>query len=310
MKIILITGGTGMLGTNLQKSFKNRNLNGFFIGRGDNDEFNLLDYEKTKRLFSEIKPSIVIHAAANVGGIGYNIANPGTLIRDNLKMGINILDACVEFEVSNLYITSTCCAYPKTIPMPMKEDDLWNGYPEQSNSGYGIAKKTIMKMSQDYRQQFGLKSTTFILANLYGLHDNFDPKKSHVMPALIRKFCEAKRNNFPTVECWGTGSATRSFLFSEDLANCLSGAVDSSFDYHLPINLAPSDDISIRELAYLIAELTGYQGTITFSGGLDGQPKRLLDVSRAAEMLNWRATTNLTDGLKRTIEWYKESLQQ
>lgn len=310
MSNILIAGGTGMVGTNLQQSFLNNGLVGTFVGRGKNNEYNLLDYQKTRNLFAETKPEVVVFASANVGGINYNINNSATLIRDNLLMGINMLDACVEFKVSNLYITSTCCAYPEILPMPMKEDDLWNGFPQISNSGYGIAKKTIMKMSQDYRAQYGLKSTCFILANLYGSHDNFNLKSSHVVPALIRKFLKAKENNNATVECWGTGTASRDLFFSSDLANILTKVVQDRFDYPEPINLGTGVEISIKDLAYLIKDLTGYHGQVVFTGEVsDGQPRRCLDVSRAKALLNWTAQTDLKTGLIKTIEWYQANKQ-
>jgi GDP-L-fucose synthase len=305
---ILITGGTGMLGKNMQQSFKNNNLPGIFVGRGQNDEFNLLNWDKTHKLFSEVKPDVVVHAAANVGGINYNMNNPGTLIKENLLMGINVLDACVEFGVSHLYIPTTCCAYPKFCPAPFKEDDLWNGFPEESNSGYGIAKKTIVKMSQDYRQQFGLKATCFISANLYGPHDHFDLQNSHVIPALIRKFTEAKKNNLPFVNCWGTGSATRDMFFVADLADTLVSVINNQFDYPDPINLGTGKDISIKSLAHLIALLIDYTGKIIFTGEVsDGQPKRLLDIGRAQKILDWSPSTLLQDGLQQTIEWYRQT---
>jgi GDP-L-fucose synthase len=304
MKNILIAGGTGGVGMNLQASFIKHNLQGTFVGR-KGGLYDLTDYNKTKQLFYDTEPNIVIFLSANVGGIGYNKANPAFLIRDNLKMGINVLDACILFKVENLYITSTCCSYPKFCPTPQKEDDLWNGQEEETNRAYGVAKKTIITMSQAYRQQFGLKTTCFILANLYGLYDTFDPKRSHVVPALIKKFIEAKEKNKPTVECWGSGSATRDLLFSGDVADLLTKVIIDRFDHDEPINIGSGKDISIYDLAYLIKELTGYSGNIVFTGEVsDGQPKRLLDVSRAKELLNWTATTSLEEGLKRTIDWY------
>jgi len=305
---ILTLGGTGMVGENLQKSFHNKNLQGIFVGKGINNEYNLLDWNKTHKLFSETHPEVVIFAAANVGGIQYNMNNAGTLIRENLLMGINVLDACLEFKVSNVYIPTTCCAYPKLCKTPFSEDDLWEGLPEFSNSAYAIAKKTILKMSQDYRQQFGLKTTCFISANLYGPHDHFDLKNSHVIPALINKFINAKENNLPFVECWGTGTATRDMFFAPDLADVLTDCVINNFDHSEPINLGTGTDISIKDLALLIAELTNYDGNIVFTGQVsDGQPKRLLSVARAKQLLNWEAGTSLRRGLKETIAWYQEN---
>jgi GDP-L-fucose synthase len=309
MTKILITGGTGMVGNNLKKSFADNNLQGLFVGRGKDNQYNLLDYNKTQQLFSDTNPDIVVFAAANVGGLEYNKNNPGYLIRDNLRMGLNILDACVEFNVSQLYITSTCCSYPKYCQVPFKEDDLWKDKEEETNRAYGIAKKTIIAASQYYRQQFGLKSTCFIMANLYGKHDNFNPNSSHVVPALIKKFVEAKENNLPEVKCFGTGNATRDLLNAQDCAQAIAHTILSQFDYPEPINLGTGKDISIYDLAHLIAKLVGYtDGKIVFSGEVgDGQPKRLLDVSRAKQLLNWEAAISLEDGLKETIEWYRQN---
>lgn len=302
---ILITGGTGMVGKSLQSSFRKNNLTGVFVGR-EGGKYDLTDWNKTKQLFNDVKPNVVIHAGANVGGIGYNKENPGALTRDNLKMGIHVLDACVEHKIENIYITSTCCSYPKYCQVPFKEDDIWLGFPEETNSGYGIAKKAIMKMGQDYRQQYGLKSTCFILANLYGSNDNFNLHSSHVIPALIRKFVAAKENNEPQMNCWGTGSATRSFLFAEDLADALTKAVREGFDHPEPINLGTKEEISIYKLAYLIKELVGYSGDVVFDGSVsDGQPRRLLDTTRAKNLFGWEAKTSLKDGLIKTIEWYR-----
>src|ERR1700733_1205261 len=304
---ILITGGTGGVGKNLQTSFQRNNLSGLFVGR-EGGKYDLTCYDKTRQLFLDTRPTTVVFLSANVGGIGYNKANPASLIRDNLLMGINMLDAAVEFNIRNLYITSTCCSYPKFCSIPQKEDDLWNGFPEETNSGYGISKKTIIKMSQDYREQFGLKTTCFILANLYGLYDTFDPNRSHVVPALIKKFIEAKETNKPFVECWGTGKASRDLLFSGDVCDIITKSIINHFDYHDPINVGSGSDITIYDLAHLIKELTGYHGNIVFTGEVsDGQPKRLLDTSRAKKLLNWTATTTLTDGLKQTIAWYQEN---
>jgi GDP-L-fucose synthase len=305
--MILITGGTGMVGKNLQTSFLKYNLSGIFMGR-DGGRYDLTDYSKTKQLFNDTEPNIVIHASANVGGIGYNKSNPASLIRENLIMGINVLDACFEFGVEYIYITSTCCSYPKFCPVPFREDDLWNGYPEETNSGYGISKKTIIKMSQDYRQQYGLKTTCFILANLYGYYDNFNLQSSHVVPALIRKFIHAKENSLPTVECWGSGAASRDLFYCGDLADVMTEAVKNRFDYFEPINLGTGKDITIKDLAYMIKQLTAYDGGIVFTGEVsDGQPVRRLDTTRAKNLLNFQAPTSLEEGLTKTINWYQDN---
>lgn len=307
MKSILITGGTGMVGRNIQQSFMNHNMSGHFVGR-NNGNYDLLDRNKTKKLFEDTKPNIVIHAGANCGGVEFNLNNSGTLIRDNMLMGINVLDACVKYKVQQVYITATCCSYPLNAPIPIKETDLWNGFPEKSNSGYGIGKKAIMKMSQDYREQFGLRSTCFILANLYGYFDNYDPNKSHVVPALIRKFLIAKENNDAYVECFGTGTASRDLFFSLDLADTFTRLISTNFDYAEPINLGSGKETTIKQLAELIAEIIDYKGQIVFNGKVsDGQPRRLLDISLAKKLFNYNPTTDLKTGLQKTIEWYRQN---
>ncbi len=311
MNKILILGGTGMVGKNLQDVFKKNNLSGYFIGRGTNNEYNLLDYKKTNSIFKIYNPETVVFLSAKVGGIGFNRKNPATLIHDNLQMGINVLNACVEFNIKNLYITSTCCSYPKNCPVPFKENDMFDfgGKEESSNRPYGFAKKTIIVMSQSYRETYGLNTTCFILANLYGKYDHFnDLENSHVVPALIEKFIKAKEDNLPEVKCWGQGIATRDLFECEDLAEILSTAIKNKFDYSEPINLGTGKEISIRDLAALIKELVGYQGHINFTGEVsDGQPRRCLDVSRARALLNWEAKTDLRTGLIQTIEWYKQN---
>lgn len=309
-KKILISGGTGMVGANMQSSFSKHNLDGIFLGRGKNLEYDLTSQSKTRKLFNDIKPDVVIHLAANVGGIAYNKSNPGKLIRDNLQIGINVLDACKDHNVEFVYNVSTCCSYPALCPTPFKEDDIYNGPEEITNSPYGSAKKSIMKMGQGYRQQYGMKITTFIPANLYGYFDNFNLETSHVIPALIRKFLHAKENNLSQVFCWGDGgkSASRDFLFAEDLANIITKSVISQFDYPDPINLGTGEETYISDLAKTIAKLTNYEGEIVFTGEVsNGQPRRVLDTSRAKETLGWVAETKLEDGLIKTIEWVKNN---
>jgi nucleoside-diphosphate-sugar epimerase len=309
---ILVLGGTGMVGKNLQKAFSENNLQGTFIGRGINQEFDLRDWQKTDNLFNQFDTKTVILLSATVGGIKFNIDNPARLIKDNLLIGLNVLDACVKYNVDNLYITSTCCSYPKYCPIPFKETDLWQGEEEYSNSFYGVAKKAIIKASQAYRKQYGLKTTCFILANLYGAFDHFETlENSHVIPALIRKFEEAREQNLPEVKCWGTGEISRDFLFAEDVSNVLVKAIKSQFDYDEPINLGTGVEIFIKDLAEQIKELTVYQGTINFTGEIsNGQPKRCLDTSRAKSLMNWQYKTNLREGLIKTIDWYRKNLEE
>jgi GDP-L-fucose synthase len=299
----LILGGTGMVGQNLQLAFKSKNIEGNFVG---SKPYNLIDYKQTQKLFSIYKPEVVIFAAANVGGIAYNKNYPAHLIKDNILMGMNVLDACVEFNIQNLYITSTCCSYPKYCSIPFKEDDLWLGEEDYINSFYGVAKKAIIKASQAYRQQFGLKTTCFILANLYGSFDHFDDlEKSHVIPALIQKFVQAKKQNLPFVELWGAGKVSRDFFYCSDLAETLVDIAISKFDHNQPINLGTGQEVYINELASMIKQLTGYNGKIKLTGAVgDGQPRRCLDVSRAKQLLNWSPKTDLRTGLQNTIDWY------
>lgn len=306
---VLITGSRGFLGTHLMEEFNKQKSDDIILLNSSSKKLDLLDPIAVSIYFHDYEPNIIIHAAARVGGIEYNKNNPGILIRDNLLMGINVLDAAIKYKIDNVYIVSTCCSYPKFCPVPFKEDDLWNGMEEETNSSYGVGKKAIIKMSQSYRQQYGLKSTCFILANLFGKHDNFNPNSSHVVPALIKKFLEAKNDNISEVKLFGSGIATRDLLNAKDAAKQIVDAVMSKFDYSEPINLGTGRDISIKDLASLIAELTEYKGKIIFTGEVsDGQLKRRLDVSRAKELLGWEAKTKLRDGLIETINYYKESI--
>jgi GDP-L-fucose synthase len=308
---VLITGGTGFLGKNLQKVFMpyQYKYDLYFVGQTYNKKFYRLEKQsECEQLFNLIKPNIVIHAAAKCGGIGLNQRQPADLTLFNLQMNSNVLEQCLEHKVEYVYTLGSVCGYPKYCPAPFKEDSLWEGFPEETNSGYGLAKKTMMLLFQSMKQQYQTKGAHLIPVNMYGIHDHFDLENSHVIPALINKFVTAVKENRPQVFCWGTGNATREFLYAEDCAKAILQAVEQKLDTELPINIGTGVDISIKDLAYLIAELTDFKGQIIFTGEVsDGQPKRLLDVSRAKQLLNFTAETSLTQGLIKTIDWYREN---
>jgi len=252
---------------------------------------------------------MLIHLAARVGGIGFNRAYPATLFYDNAIMGIQLMEVARQEEVDKFVAVGTVCAYPKYTPVPFKEENLWNGYPEETNAPYGLAKKMSLVQSQAYRQQYGFNSIFLLPVNLYGPGDNFDPESSHVIPALIRKFTEAVQNNVSEVEVWGTGKASREFLYVEDAARGIVLAAER-YDKPEPVNLGAGFEIKIVDLVELIAELTEFDGVIKRDTTKpDGQPRRCLDVSRAEQEFGFRAKTDFRDGLKKTVEWYQESIR-
>jgi len=299
----LITGGGGFLGKHVQQEMKRLNLQ-YLAPRST--ELDILNFEQLCSYLKHYKPSSVLHMAALCGGIVKNSHVPADFLRDNTQMALNIYEAARLSEVKNIYSLGSVCMYPLHCPTPFKEDDIWNGAAEPTNFPYGQAKRTLMMLGDTYRAQYGFTGAHLIPVNMYGTHDSFDDQKSHVIPALIKKFLHAKKNNLPRVECLGTGAATREFLYAADAAQAIVKVVATNFDCHLPINLGVGKDISIKDLAILIKNITNYNGEIVFkSDGLDGQPKRMLDVSRAKELLNWSAQTSLEDGLKKTISWYQ-----
>lgn len=318
-KSIVVTGGSGFLGKHLQDAFRpyQKDHKVVFL---DSNDCNLLQPYQVREMLRKHLPDVVVHAAAVCGGIKANSVSPADFITDNLKMGVNLFEAIhyinhehsyvhnqVLGKTRRVYTLGSVCAYPKYCPVPFKEDDLWNGFPEETNAPYGIAKRTLLMMSQAYRQQHGLGGAHLIPVNLYGEYDHFDLENSHVIPALINKFTDAVKKGKKKVSCWGTGSATREFLYAGDAAQAIVKAVFSNLDTDLPINLGTGADISIKELAYLIGKLTDFQGEIEFTGEVsDGQPKRRLDVSRAKKMLGWEANTKLEEGLVKTISWYRK----
>jgi GDP-L-fucose synthase len=294
----LVTGGAGFLGSFLVERLRDRGDEVVVPRRAD---FDLTRWEDAERLFAGSRPEIVFHLAAEVGGIGANRANPGRYWFANLTMGTHVLELSRLHGVSKLIVAGTVCAYPKFTPTPFHEDELWNGYPEETNAPYGVAKKAILVGAQSYREQYGLDSTYLLPANLYGPRDNFDLETSHVVPALIRKMLAGSDR----VVLWGDGTPTREFLYVEDAAEAFVLAADRDVGPE-PINVGTGAEIAIRELAETIAELTGFAGEIVWDETMpNGQPRRRLDTSRAEELLGFRAATTLRAGLERTIAWYR-----
>lgn len=313
MKVV-VTGGTGFLGHHVQNEFsKHKNIEVFYTTRdkydsGNNIYCDLVDYNSVFRLVNKTRPDAILHMAAKCGGILANRNAPADFLTSNIKMGLNLFEAVKDQNPeTKIYTLGTVCAYPKHCPVPFKEDDLWNGYPEETNAPYGHAKRTLLMLQNSYRQQYGIGGAHLIPVNLFGSHDHFDLTNSHVIPALIRKFSEAVNNEIEEVTLWGTGSPTREFLYAGDAAEAIVKAITNGLNTELPINLGTGADISIRELAETIAKLVGYKGKIVFDTSKpDGQPKRMLDVSRAKEMMGWEAKTNLLTGLIKTIGWYDD----
>jgi GDP-L-fucose synthase len=299
----VVTGGAGFLGTHVVERLRAQGIEPFIPLVEDWD---LTRADDVERLFTETEPELLIHLAAEVGGIGANQTNPGRYWYANLMMGTHILERSRLRGIRKLVLIGTICAYPKFAPVPFKEDDLWNGYPEETNAPYGIAKKTLLVGAQAYRDQYGLDAIFLLPVNLYGPRDNFDLESSHVIPALIRKMVEAKRNEERDVVLWGDGSPTREFLYVDDCAEAILLAAER-YDGPDPVNIGTGSEISIRELAELIAELTGYEGGLVWDTSKpNGQPRRRLDTSRAEHLFGFRARTSLREGLERTVAWYLE----
>jgi GDP-L-fucose synthase len=302
---ILVTGGTGFLGSHLVDRLRAEGHEPIVATHSD---YELTRAEDVRRLFEDTKPELVFHLAAEVGGIGANREHPGRFWYANLLMGAHVLEASRVAEVEKLVLVGTVCSYPKFAPVPFREDDLWEGYPEETNAPYGVAKRALLVGSQAYRHQYGLNSIQLLLVNLYGPGDNFDPQTSHVIPALVRKMVEAKASGRERVVLWGDGSPTREFLYVGDCAEALWLAA-ARYEGGAPVNVGSGEEISIRDLAGVVAEVTGFEGEIDWDTSKpNGQPRRSLDVSRGSELFGFRATTPLREGLERTVAWYMETV--
>ncbi len=305
-KRITITGGKGFLGKHLVRKLKeDRKCLNIFIA--DLPEYDLTKLSDIKRMFDEQKPNIVIHLAALVGGIGANKENPGKFFYDNAIMGIQLMHEAYLRNVEKFIVLGTICCYPKYTPVPFKEENLWDGYPEETNAPYGLAKKILLVQSQAYRQQYGFNSIFLMPVNLYGPGDNFDPKSSHVIPALIKKCIDAKENNDDHITVWGTGKASREFIYVEDAAEGIVLATEK-YDKPDPVNIGVGFEIKVKDLIELIAKLTGFKGKIVWDTTKpDGQPRRCLDTSKAEEEFGFKGKAEFEQGLKKTIDWYIKS---
>ncbi len=300
---VLVTGGAGFLGSSLVRTLERHGFTKESIRVPRSRDLDLRRWEDCVTAVQDV--DLVIHLAAKVGGIGYNMANPGSLFYDNAIMGVQLMEAARQAGVEKFVAVGTICAYPKFTPVPFREEDLWEGYPEETNAPYGLAKKMLLVQAQAYRQQYGFDAIYLLPVNLYGPGDNFDPASSHVIPALIKKFVEAVETGAESVEVWGTGAASREFLYVDDAAEGIALAAER-YDRPDPVNLGAGFEITIRDLATLIADLTGFTGEIVWDTAKpDGQPRRCLDVSRAEREFGFRAKTGIADGLRTTIEWYR-----
>ncbi|MBN2562718.1 MAG: GDP-L-fucose synthase [Phycisphaerae bacterium] len=300
----VLTGGAGFLGEHVHAELLAAGARPRDILVPRRRDFDLTRQADVERMFAEMRPTVVIHLAAEVGGIGANRERPGRFFYANMAMGLHLIEQARIAGVKKFVQVGTVCAYPKSTPVPFKEEDIWNGYPEETNAPYGIAKKALLVMLQAYRQQYGLNGVYLLPVNLYGPGDNFDPSTSHVIPALIRKFTEAKASGDDKVVVWGTGSASREFLYVEDCARAIVLATQR-FGGAEPVNLGTGREITIRDLAKKIQTLVCFEGELVWDDTKpDGQPRRCLDTTRAAELFGFRAETDLDEGLRRTSEWY------
>jgi len=303
MNNIIVTGGNGFLGKAVTKSLSSEGRV-FSLG---SKEYDLRCTLETKRMYLDLEPNVVVHLAATVGGIGANKDNPGLFIEENLIMGYNVIKYAKEYNVDKFVMLGTVCAYPKHCPVPFKEEDLWNGYPEETNAPYGIAKKALMQMVQSYHEQYNFQGLNLIPVNMYGPNDNFDPKSSHVIPALILKFQQAIDDGHKDVEIWGSGKASREFLYVDDCAEAINLAL-KKYNKPDPVNIGTGREINIKDLALTIQTIMGHEGKIVFNDKYpDGQPRRCLDTSKAESYFGFKAKVNLYQGLSQTIEWFRKN---
>ena len=305
-KKIVVTGGAGFLGKYVTSKLSLLGCSDVFIPRIE--DYNLVDMEAVRKLYKDANPDIVIHLAAKVGGIGANRENPGSFFYDNLMMGVQLMEIGRREKIEKFVAIGTICCYPKHTPVPFKENNLWDGYPEETNAPYGLAKKMLLVQSQAYRQQYDFNSIFLMPVNLYGPGDNFDPDSSHVIPATIKKCFDAVKNNEEEIVIWGTGKATREFLYAEDAAEGILLACER-YNKPEPVNLGAGFEISIKDLVGKIVKLTGFKGKIIWdSEKPDGQPRRCLDTTRAQEEFGFSAKTTFEEGLKKTVQWYRDEV--
>ncbi len=300
---IAVTGGGGFLGSALTERLEAAGYRHLFIPR--RRDYDLTQTAQVERFYADAKPEAVIHLAALAGGIGANMRRPGDFFYQNAIMGIQLIEYARRAGVQKVVVIGTVCAYPKFTPPPFREEDLWNGYPEETNAPYGLAKKMLLVQAQAYRQQYGMNIVYLLPANLYGPKDNFDLETSHVIPALIRKCVEARRVKRTEIACWGTGTPSREFLYVDDAAEAIRLALER-YDHPEPVNIGTGREVTIKSLAELIAKLTGFGGRLTWDASRpNGQPRRVLDTARAEDAFGFQAGTSLEEGLKRTIAWYQ-----
>jgi GDP-L-fucose synthase len=303
---VVVTGGAGFLGSYVVEGLQKRGCKAILVPKIE--DYDLVDIRNIVRMYEDMKPDVVIHLAAVVGGIGANREHPGEFFYKNLMMGVQLIEQARLRNIEKFVAIGTVCAYPKFTPVPFREDELWNGYPEETNAPYGLAKKMLLAQSQAYRAEYGFNSIFLLPVNLYGPRDNFDPASSHVIPALIKKCIDAIEAGDDHIECWGTGKVSREFIYAADAAEGILLATEK-YNGAEPVNIGAGFEITIKELAEKIAKLTGFAGEIRWDASKpDGQPRRRLDVSRAKEYFGFEATTSFDEGLRATISWYKEKL--
>lgn len=304
-KRVCVTGGAGFLGSYVIEKLHQRGVENIFIPKIE--EYNLVSQKDIQRMLDDAQADLIIHLAAHVGGIGANREHPAEFFYDNLMMGVQLIHESWLKKIEKMVIVGTICAYPKFTPLPFKEESLWDGYPEETNAPYGLAKKMLLVQSQAYRQQYGFNSIYLLPVNLYGPRDNFDPRSAHVIPDLVRKCFEAIEKGADEIVVWGDGTPTREFIFAEDAAEGIVRAAET-YDGSEPVNIGSGHEISIKDLLAMIVKMTGYKGRITWDTSKpNGQPRRQLDVTRAEEYFGFRAQVSFEEGLRKTIEWYQKT---